>query len=193
MKPDDILDAMENIDDVLVKKAKEKTRSQKAVWLTVGSIAAGLALAFCVPYVFFLLNGARNADPGRDGGEMAVGQDYVEIYYVDGDEIQCQEKWMRLSAEDIFNAWREKNGLGNEVKFIGVTICGDGKTTGWEFEGENVASEVGDYLVYTLTIAKSIENYYDTLDSGLLLESLKQTMTGYSGVEYDEYHLILEE
>lgn len=108
MKPDDILDAIGNIDDVCVKKAKAKKKSHKAVWITIGSIVACLALVVCMPYVLFFLKGAYDSNPGNAGEEMAVGWDYVRIYYVDGDEIKQQKEWLRLSAEDIFNVWKEK-------------------------------------------------------------------------------------
>ena len=194
MKPDDILDAIGNIDDVCVKKAKAKKKSHKAVWITIGSIVACLALVVCMPYVLFFLKGAYDSNPGNAGEEMAVGWDYVRIYYVDGDEIKQQKEWLRLSAEDIFNVWKEKNGLGDDVELIRVIIDSNSKTAVSEFDGEGVVNhEVGNYHIYNLTITKSIENYYDTIDRELMLESLKRTMTGYSGIEYDEYHLILEE
>lgn len=74
-----------------------------------------------------------------------------------------------------------------------MIIDSNSKTAVSEFDGEGVVNhEVGNYHIYNL-IYKIIENYYDTIDRELLLESLKRTMTGYSGIEYDEYHLILEE
>lgn len=89
---------------------------------------------------------------------------------------------------------KKKNGLGDDVELIRVIIDSNSKTAVSEFDGEGVVNhEVGNYHIYNLTITKSIENYYDTIDRELLLESLKRTMTGYSGIEYDEYHLILEE
>ena len=50
----------------------------------------------------------------------------------------------------------------------------------------------GDHFVFNITISKNIENYYDKIDPELLLEALKQTMTGYIRLEFDEYHLFLE-
>lgn len=194
MKPEDILDAIGNVDETCIKKAKEKKKSNKAVWITVTSIAACLALIVSIPYVFFFFHRISNGSSGPHNEEIVIGQDYVWIYYVDGEKISRQKEWHELSAEVIFNAWKDKNEIGNDVEFIKVIIDSDGKTTESEFDGEGVVEhEVGNYRVYNLTISKSIENYYDAIDSELLLESLKQTMTGYSGFEYDEYHLILEE
>ena len=127
-------------------------------------------------------------------GDGMIGQEYVWIYYVNGEEIRSEQELLRLSPEIIFNAWRDKNGLQDDVKFIKVNINSSGKTTESEFEGENAENNgVGSYRTYYLTITKSIENYYDNINSELLLESLKRTMTEYSGFEYNEYHLILEE
>ena len=58
--------------------------------------------------------------------------------------------------------------------------------------GEVVVHTVGDYFALYLTVSKNLEAYYGQTDEGLLLDSLEQTMTGYSGLTYQEYHLILE-
>ncbi len=193
MKPHDIFDAIGNVDETCVMKAKEKKKSHKKLWITASSIAACLALIICLPIIFMSMNNMGNDAPANpndnQGGEMALEQDNVWIYYVDGDEISREQQYLPMSAEDVFIAWREKNGIGNEVEFIQVKIDSNGKTT---VENGMAAHQIGDHFVYNLTISKSIENYYDTIDSELLLESLKKTMTGYSNLEYDEYNLILE-
>ncbi|MCH5198827.1 MAG: hypothetical protein J1E34_07975 [Oscillospiraceae bacterium] len=193
MKAGDILDAIGNIDEACVKRAKEKTKSHKPVWI-VGCVAACLAVAVFVPFVLFFWGAPQNAAPPDYGVDSAIGKEYVWIYYVDGEEIRRENEWLKLSPEIIFNAWRDKNGLGDEVKFIKVNIDTGGKTAESEFESEKAENnEIGSYRVYNLTITKSIENYYDNINSELLLESLKRTMTEYSGFEYNEYHLMLEE
>lgn len=193
MKSSDILDAIGKVDDKCVKKAKEKKKANKKIWVVVGSIAACLVLLFVAPFVHVLFDGAGTAAPENNNQEMAVASENVWIYYVDGDEISRTRQYLPLTAENIFNAWREKNNIGDEVKFISVKIDSNGKTTESEFDGEGVAKhEMSDYFVYNITISKRIEEYYHLIDSELLLDSLEQTMTGYSNMEYDEYNLILE-
>lgn len=194
MKSSDILDAIGKVDDECVRKAKEKKKSNKRIWITVGSLAACMVLIFMAPFIYIAFQGANSAAPeGAGGQDLAVESEYVWIYYVDGDEINRTSQYLPLSAEQIFYAWREQNNIGDEVAFIKVKIDSNSKTTESEFEGEGVVKhEIGDYFVYNITISKRIEEYYHLIDSELLLESLKQTMTGYSELEYDEYNLILE-
>lgn len=194
MKSSDILDAIGKVDDASVRKAKEKKKSSKKIWITVGSLAACMVLIFMAPFIYIAFQGANSAAPeGAGGQDLAVESEYVWIYYVDGDEINRTSQYLPLSAEQIFYAWREQNNIGDEVAFIKVKIDSNSKTTESEFDGEGVVKhEIGDYFVYNITISKRIEEYYHFIDSELLLESLKQTMTGYSELEYDEYNLILE-
>ena len=53
MNTDDILDALEHVNEDCVKKAKEpqKRRSRKALWISVGTMAACLALVLVLPTV----------------------------------------------------------------------------------------------------------------------------------------------
>lgn len=195
MKLHDIFDAIGNVDETCVMKAKEKKKSHKKLWITASSIAACLALIICLPIIFVSMNNMgsdknNTAGPNdNNNGEIAMEQDDVWIYYVDGDEINRERQYLPMDPEDIINAWKEKNGIGDDVEFIRVKIDSNSKTT--EKNGM-VEHQIGNYFVYNLTISKSIENYYDTIDKELLLDSLKQTMTGYSNIEYDEYNLILE-
>lgn len=194
MKSSEILDAIGKVDDECVKKAREKKKSNKRIWITVGSLAACMVLLFMAPFIYIAFQGANSAAPeGAGGQDLAVESEYVWIYYVDGDEINRTSQYLPLSAEQIFYAWREQNNIGDEVAFIKVKIDSNSKTTESEFNGEGVVRhEIGDYFIFNITISKRIEEYYHLIDSELLLESLKQTMTGYSELEYDEYNLILE-
>ncbi len=195
MKSIDILDAIGKVDDECVKKAKEIKQSHNKKWMTVGSLAACMVLFFMVPFIYNAFQGTHMAGHDGAGGQedLAVESDYVWVYYVDSDEIKRTSQYLPLSAEQIFYAWREQNGIGDEVEFHKVKIDSDSKTTESVFDGEGVVKhEIGDYFIYNITISKRIEEYYHLVDSELLLESLKQTMIGYSAIEYDEYNLILE-
>lgn len=194
MKADDILDAIGDVDEMCVKRAKEKKKSYRTIWIVVGSIAACAALC-CLPFLMIAMHGAGAAAPkGNPGnGETAVAYKDVRIYYVDGNEIKETQEYLPLSAEEIFAVWREKNGIGDEVTFGGVKIENNGNTIEYKSNGADVTRhEIGDYFVYNITISKRMEEYYDKIDSELLLDTLKKTMTGYFDIQYDEYHLLLE-
>ena len=53
--------------------------------------------------------------------------------------------------------------------------------------------KVGDHTVYTLTITKNLEQYYDSIEKEVLLDSLEKTMTGMCDPKPDEYQLILSD
>ncbi len=117
----------------------------------------------------------------------------VWIYYVGEKGIARKREHLPLSPKDVFKSWKEKNGIGEDVKFIGVNIEDNSKTEKVEENGMTLYRHtMGDYFIYNLTISKEIENYYGKTDSALLLESLKQTMTEWSTTKYNEYNLILE-
>ncbi len=123
------------------------------------------------------------------GGEMVYEQDDVWIHYVVDNEIKKDKQHLPISPREIFDAWRMKNSIGDEVEFIKVKIDSNNKVTS---ENGAVKNEIGDYFVYNITISRKIESYYDQSDKELLLESLKRTMTGYSNLNYNEYNLFLE-
>jgi len=204
----DILKAIGDVDDEYVTKAKLRKKSHKTLWITLGSsLAACLVLFVGVP-LMFAMRGASSADPGASlhGEYVQIGVDTSPIYadakifYVDDGKICSKTQYINLSPENAFAAWREANGIGDEVKFIKFQIKDNSVTNEIEPSGgasgiENIA---GDYFILNVTISENIENYYDRIDSELLLESLERTMKDYDedtffdrGIEYDEYHLIL--
>lgn len=196
----DILEAIGNVDDECVKRAKESKTSNKAMWISIAALAACLVLVFGVPAIrnFFLAGEKAPNESNRD--EMIVVSGDTWIYYVDDDEIKREKEYLSMSAENIFNAWKEKNGIGDEVEFIKVRIESNGETTWHEHEsgeGGAVEYEVGNQFIYNIRITENLKNYYDIIDHELLLESLEMTMTGYStieqsDIEFIEFNLILE-
>lgn len=195
MKPDDILDAIGNVDETCVKKAKEKKKLNKKVWFTVGSLAACAVLVFCLPFIFssgFLNDSITTGSPAPDG-ETAIEYKDVWIYYVKEDSLEREMQYLPIKASEIFYSWKQENGIGDEVVLIDYRIESDSTTSTSEFDDEGVVKhELGDYRILNVTVSKNIEEYYNTIDSELLLESLKQTMTGYIGLEFEEYHIFFE-
>ena len=176
------------------------------VWVTVTVAAACLLLVFVSPFVYMATRKCgSSAPPGAEaphssqpgstkpgdtvpeGGVVATNN--VWIYYVEDGEICREQHYVKLQAADVFEIWREKNGIGAEVQLLDCEIRSSATT---EQVGEAVKHTLGDYHAFYLTVSKNLKDYYGQMDENLLLESLEQTMTGYSGLEYQEYHLILE-
>ncbi len=124
---------------------------------------------------------------------FAIEEGYVSIYYVEGNQIKSEEQYMLFRGEDVFEAWKQKNGLGEEVKLLDSSIEDNGEESTYEFQGQSIVSyKVGDYFIYNMVISAEIENYYDIIDQELLLTSLEQTFRGYGIIDYDEFNIVVE-
>ena len=96
----DILDAIGAVDDVLLKKAKEKQKSHKAVWTAIGSLAACFLLLVTLPMAFIVFRGADSMAPecaDQANGE-AMGSDYV---YVRIDVASSKDAWSFVSYDSL--------------------------------------------------------------------------------------------
>ncbi len=96
MRPEDILDAIGNVDDGCVKKAKEGQRKGKTMQVVFRSVAACLALAIGVPILYFITYGANGAAPESGGMDNHTGSDYV-IARID---IISTEKKVKYAARE---------------------------------------------------------------------------------------------
>ena len=129
-----------------------------------------------------------------DSYEKALEEMPFEIYYVIDGKMKQKTIVTNASPENLFNIWKKENQIGDEVRFISAKLSDNGTTEISEYSGAEVATHrVGDYTVYTLTITKSIEQYYDSIGKELLLDSLEKTMTGMCNPIPDEYQLILSD
>ena len=112
----DILDAIGAVDDVLLKKAKEKQKSHKAVWTAIGSLAACFLLLVTLPMAFIVFRGADSMAPecaDQANGE-AMGSDYV---YVRIDVASSKDAWSFVSYDSlkaIHEAIAEVTGQTND-------------------------------------------------------------------------------
>lgn len=96
----DILDAIGAVDDVLLKKAKEKQKSHKAVWTAIASLAACFLLLVTLPMAFIVFRGADSMAPecaDQANGE-AMGYDYV---YVRIDVASSKDEWSFVSYDSL--------------------------------------------------------------------------------------------
>lgn len=99
----------------------------------------------------------------------------VTIYtYKDGDIKTEQAKAAELAPEQIFDAWKKCNGIGDEVKLTECddeTIYGDDSSISYKLR---------------LTISAELKNYYDRIPKEKLLETLEKTLRD-NKPELDDY------
>ena len=130
----------------------------------------------------------------EDSVEKALEQMPFDIYYVANGKIKQKTIVTDASPENLFDIWKKENKIGDEVRFISAKLSDNGTTEISEYSGVEVAThKVGDHTVYTLTITKNLEQYYDSIEKELLLDSLEKTMTGMCDPKPDEYQLILSD
>ena len=214
MKPDELLDAIEDIDDIYIKNAK---KPRKPVWKTMGLIAASIALILLLGQLSpFLRDLNKNSDnnhtleddyshesslvPGNeeDSGFEIDGDDAlyfgdIWIYYVDGDEIKKElVSKINSSFSQRFSLWKEKNGIGDEVELIKAYIEDLEATT--SADNGTITYIPGNYFVCYITVSANLKDYFSDIDSEKLLESLKQTMIHGSehDLEYKAYYLTFQ-
>ena len=130
----------------------------------------------------------------EDSEEKTLKQMLFEIYYVANGKTEQKTIATYASPENLFDIWKAENKIGDEVRFISAKLSDNGTTDISEYSGVEVTThKVGDYTVYTLTITKNLEQYYDSIGKELLLDSLKKTMIGMCDPKPDEYKLILSD
>ncbi len=131
----------------------------------------------------------------ENSDEVALEEMSFEIYYVVNDKIEKKTVVTCASSEKIFEIWKIENHIGDEVKLVSVNVSQvNSETSEYEYSGVGVAEHRSDgKTIYTLRVTKNIENYYDDINSELLLETLRKTMTGMSETPPDDYDLVLEE
>ena len=130
----------------------------------------------------------------EDSGEQVLEEMPFEIYYIANGKTEQKTIVTDASPKNLFDIWKRENQIGDEVRFISVKISDNGITEISEYSGVEVAAhKVGDHTVYTLTITKNLEQYYDSIGKELLLDSLEKTMIGMCDPKPDEYQLILSD
>ncbi len=189
MKVDEILDAIGMVDEECVKRTKEKEKPRRRGWIVSGAVVACLLIAVLVPTMQSFFRHGGTGPTENSLNEVTVEWKNIWIYYVDGVDIERIEEYLPCDPQEIFSIWKQKNGIGEEVQLLRVMIDSNGTTT----EKDSVVEhQVGDYFILNLTVSSNLETYYEQVNPDKLLESLKRTMTDYSFIECNEYHLALE-
>ena len=176
-------DAFGKIEDGYISEAvyPERKRQMKFFWPLVAAclvLFAGVGIFALKPGILFPAKSSETA--------AEVLYEDINIYYLKDGEKTSETRYLRCSPEEIFNAWKELNGIGEEVKFISSRLTSNGTE---KITEDTATYTVGDRFTYTLTISENIKNYYTSPYDGLL-DSLEKTMREYAG--YPELEYILE-
>lgn len=206
----DLFDSIGNVDDELIEKAKQPKKSRRKLIVSLGSLAACIIACTSIIISRDIQKGngfqtdvseeqwtgsASSEDSvNKEFGEIVPAEIHSEVYYVLNGRIECQTVITAAKPEKLFEIWKSKNHIGEEVKLMSVQLTNNGSTEVSEYSGvEVVTHTMGDKTTYTLTVTKNLERYYVSIDKDLLLESLEKTMTGMYDPKPDEYKLILSD
>ena len=156
-----------------VSGKRKMIRRVPSVWLTLAVTAACLVLALGTPFVYMAVSrygsdmptgkeceryeAPVSSAPGDCTGEEIVTEETLWVYYVDNGELcsePCTVKWLVM---DVFDAWKERNGIGEEVLLL-------------DYEPWSEIIEQGEVMSMHVIVSKSLETYYEQTDETLLLE-----------------------
>ena len=228
MKPEELSEHIGEIDEELIAGAKKKRRTDKNIFMITGSIAACAVIAVTVIFLAsgqsrpieisvpagsgytekgaeastgITTGGADPEIPHTEESEETVIESFTSsICYVRDGSIEKTPVEHEATPQAVFELWKKMNNIGDDVRFISVTLKTSGSTEETEYSGQGVAIyHSGGGFIYVLTITKNIEDYYTDIDKDLLLESLRQTMLYAADmkteayIKVDDYNLILAE
>lgn len=117
----------------------------------------------------------------------------IRVYYVENDTLQTVSLQSSLYSPDVFDTWKSKNHIGDEVEMVNSLYeVGGERITDPHFDMAKAAAPGHEKtLTLVVFISEELENYYTRPDKELLLESLKQTMLSACEYQPDEYRLEL--
>ncbi|MBR3666145.1 MAG: hypothetical protein IKN66_03170 [Ruminococcus sp.] len=198
MKKEEFYEMLGDLDENAVKSA-ETPPARRAKTRRIGygvSAAAFLGLIVGISIWIYHSNSPApdntssiNETSSEAAIDIDIEQDNINIFYLEGDTIKSVSEFLPCDPKIVFDSWRSHNGIGDEVRLIEVKI----ENNGTEKVDSLVAGyTAGDKFTLNVRITENLKKYYETRSEEKLLRSLKQTLTGYSNIEFDEFNLILE-
>lgn len=196
MKKEEFYEMLGDMDENAVKSAETAPiKKSKTKWIGYG--VSAFACLVLIIGIGIWYNHSNNPEPNNtssmnedsSNADIEIEQDNINIYYLEGDNIKSVSEFLPCDLKIIFNSWKSHNGIGEEVKLIEVRI----ENNGTESVNSLVANySVGDKFILNVRVTENLKKYYEVKSEEKLLDSLKQTLTGYSNIEFDEFNLILE-
>lgn len=196
MKKEQFYKILGDINEQVIKEAERPPVKQtkiKSIGYSLGAVAC-IVLICIIGIVYQRSNSPINSNsslyaPTSSESDVALEYKSIEIYYLKNNEIISTSEYLPCSPKDIFNCWKAYNKIGDEVQLIGVKIENNGTES---VDSMTAAYSAGDIFKINVTVTKNLQNYYGILPEEKLLDSLKQTLTGYSEIAFNEYHLVFE-
>lgn len=195
MRPENILDAIGNVDDTCIKNAKEKKTSRKNYWISVGAMAACLALVVAIPFINQTKPGTipgelkrpitdpfDEQNPGRDNPDIEnpdvnkqYAFSYIKVYYNFNNKLKLAPRQNTLETTEMVDV----------LEYMESLIANKGEGISYN-EGEwNYEAQEKDVLIncmdaennlqaeYLLT-TKSLYDYQTNTEYALTEEEVKE-------------------
>lgn len=191
---EDIVEAfLENKD----KRQKSAKNRQHRFWKFGALVAAAcLIVATSIAGIVYFYPVQYELDyvcTGSNGEEIYIPNENIWIYYVKGDRLRKERVTLPRTAENVFLAWKYRNDIGDDITFVSCNIRSNGTESSSTFDGQNISSyEQGDYFQMIITLSGNLESYANGEKYDLLLESLKQSMTKHSNIDFDKITFVFE-
>ncbi len=135
MKKYDLLEAIGNADDEFVREAKQKKKTNKRVWGTLGSIAACLVLVMAIPIALNFFNVFDGGSDGSSDGHITNGVLSVE-------DLNRPYKNIYISASEVTHVWKWDEKTVYEqytmLEMEGIDFVGRGR----EIDSVNVGEKI---------------------------------------------------
>ncbi|MBR6106560.1 MAG: hypothetical protein IKQ39_00985 [Oscillospiraceae bacterium] len=194
---DTLLDVFGDADEKFIPALTSgKKKNSILKWAALGGVCAAVIIACTIAFPIInhkhqntVIDSTGEQNINSSEADIALEQDDINIYYLDGTEIKSVSEFLPCAPKYIFESWKSYNHIGSEVQLINVKCSNNGT----EGSDSSVAYyQAGDYFILNITVSANLRDYYDTVPEDKLLESLKLTMISYLNIDIDEYNLILE-
>ncbi len=162
-------------------------------WIAAGAACLGVVMIGIGAATVWDHMHVHYDEPTPELEDVAIAEDFVNIRYVTPDgRIDVVRQYLSCDAYSIFAAWRIQNGLGEDATLVQTRTRSNGIEWTEEYEGEGVVGYApGDKFYLTITV-RGLEPYLAGEHGDALLESLKQTLGGYTGITYESIDVVLE-
>ena len=183
MTADDILNAIGDIEPIYLEEAKGKPKF-KRLWICVSSVAACFFLFFVFQgmyYQQYLLN-------YDDSNYAPEAYEEFFVYYVEDGEVKKEKVGVFGGDMEMFDVWKSKNGIGNEVtlhKISSITVNSKPAP-----ESGPVSDENQHRHILRVTVSASLAAYPESEGGELLSDCLKKTIASYWNVESEDIELV---
>ena len=160
MKPDDLLDAIGEIEDSYLETAYEKLPKRTIKWIGLGSLAACLLFLFLPFGLLHVLNSNNATEVDYSS------KDYTRfsVYYADGETLSHLTYEIYGGYEEMFFAWKNQNGIGKEVVLQEIALLNESSKE--DFDGELQSEKI-----LRITVSASFSAYLEENKQGLVRHS----------------------